>query len=110
MIHKAVRNLPAVVIVALSAAKDTRFYVALTFSGSQKDVPSSATLHHTLCNVMVLVLVAVARQFGMILIPFKVRPHLIADLAKIRVVRQIISALYIFEGTIQWLAYSKCCV
>ena len=95
VVHQTVRHFAAVVIVSFSLAEHAGFHIALAFSCAEKNIPSAATGNHALCNVVMLVLIAVARQFRMVFVPLKVRTHLVTDIAQICVIRQVVFTVHL---------------
>ena len=92
MVHQAKGKLRRFIISARPLAEDARLHIALTFPRSQEDVPASSFADHLLCDLMVLVLIAVRRQLRPVLVPFKMGADLIAAVFQISMVAEIISS------------------
>ena len=92
MVHQAKGKLRRFIISARPLAEDARLHIALTFPRSQEDVPASSFADHLLCDLMVLVLIAVRRQLRPVLVPFKMGADLIAAVFQISIVAEIISS------------------
>ena len=82
-----------------SQAKNAGFNIPLAFACSQKDISSAAAFQHTLCNSVMFVFIAVFFQVWAMFVPFKMCPHLVANIGKVRIDGKIVFSIVIHNGT-----------
>lgn len=64
-----------------------------------KDISSAAAFQHTLCNSVMFVFIAVFFQVWAMFVPFKMCPHLVANIRKVRIDGKIVFSIVIHNGT-----------
>src|SRR5258708_22479054 len=77
MEHEAVLQFARVVVRSFARAEDAWLHVTLTISRAKKDILPAPTFQASLCDFEVLALNTVLFQLRTVLVPFKVRTHLV---------------------------------
>ena len=91
MIEKTIRKFPRMIIEACSLFKCTRFYISHAFPCAKENISSSTSFNHSLCNVVMLVFVAVMLQLWTVVVPLEMCSYMVANISQIGTIRQVIS-------------------
>ena len=91
MKHESKFQFSIMVIIAFSLAKYTGLHISLALPRPQENISASTLLHHTFCNIVVLVFIKILFQLlPPVLIKNKMCPDLVGYICQIGIDRQCI--------------------
>ena len=95
MEHQAKGQLSGIVQLTSTCTKLASLHIALTVARTQENILPSAAIDHALDNRVMLGLDAIVTQFGAMLVPLKVRTHLVLHVSQEGIDGQAIAAAQI---------------